>query len=91
MGIARPVMEAYPFAWAYFVPFILISAFTILNLFVGVIVNSMQALHWEEEESKREQTAAKAHEEREELLALVRDTAKRVRQIEEAQSKNASN
>lgn len=85
MGIARPVMEAYPFAWAYFVPFILISAFTILNLFVGVIVNSMQALHWEEEESKREETAALAHAEREELLALVRDTARRVRQIEQAQ------
>lgn len=87
MGIARPVMDVYPFAWLYFVPFILISAFTILNLFVGVIVNSMQALHWEEEETKREESESQAHEEREELLELIRDTAERVRRIEAAQSR----
>ena len=31
----------------------LISAFTILNLFIGIIVSTMQATHWEEEEAKR--------------------------------------
>ena len=82
MGIARPVMEAYPHAWLYFVPFILISAFTILNLFIGIIVNSMQALHWEEEESRRQETEAKAHAEREEMLYLIRETAERLARIE---------
>ncbi len=82
MGIARPVMEAFPFAWLYFVPFILISAFTILNLFIGIIVNSMQALHWEEEENRRQETEAKAHAEREEMLALIRETAARLARIE---------
>jgi len=82
MGIARPVMEAYPHAWLYFVPFILISAFTILNLFIGIIVNSMQALHWEEEESRRQETEAKAHAEREEMLNLMRETAERLARIE---------
>jgi voltage-gated sodium channel len=42
MGISRPVMEAYPFAWAFFIPFILIATFTMLNLFIAVIVNAMQ-------------------------------------------------
>ncbi len=42
MGIARPVMEAYPYAWAFFVPFILIATFTMLNLFIAIIVNTMQ-------------------------------------------------
>jgi len=41
MGIARPVMEAYPYAWLFFVPFILASTFTILNVFIGVIVDAM--------------------------------------------------
>jgi len=82
MGIARPVMDAYPHAWLYFVPFILISAFTILNLFIGIIVNSMQALHWEEEETRREEMEAKAHTEREEMLRLIRDTADRLARIE---------
>jgi voltage-gated sodium channel len=43
MGIVRPVMEVYPQAWLFFVPFILIATFTMLNLFIAVIVNAMQA------------------------------------------------
>lgn len=45
MGIVRPVMEVYPYAWIFFVPFILFTTFAALNLFIGVIVNSMQNLH----------------------------------------------
>ena len=36
MGIVRPVMEAFPFAWAFFVPFIVITAFSVLNPFIGL-------------------------------------------------------
>lgn len=42
MGISRPVMEKFPYAWAFFVPFIMIATFSMLNLFVAVIVNAMQ-------------------------------------------------
>ena len=45
MGIVRPVMEVHPFAWALFLPFILATAFTVLNLFIGVIVDAMQSEH----------------------------------------------
>jgi len=44
MGIVRPVMEVFPWAWAFFVPFIIIATFTILNLFIGIIVSTMQEL-----------------------------------------------
>jgi voltage-gated sodium channel len=44
MGIVRPVMEIHPWAWAFFVPFIMIATFTILNLFIGIIVSTMQEL-----------------------------------------------
>lgn len=44
MGIVRPVMEVYPYAWIFFVPFIIIATFTILNLFIGIIVSTMQEL-----------------------------------------------
>lgn len=43
MGIVRPVMELYPYAWTFFVPFILMATFTMLNLFIGVIVSAMQS------------------------------------------------
>ncbi len=45
MGIARPVIEVHPWAWAFFVPFILVSSFTVLNLFIAVIVDAMQRIH----------------------------------------------
>ncbi|MGR3724079.1 MAG: ion transporter, partial [Abyssibius alkaniclasticus] len=42
MGIVRPVMEVFPQAWAFFVPFIMVTTFAVVNLLVGLIVNSMQ-------------------------------------------------
>ena len=43
MGIVRPVMKEFPQAWSFFVPFIIITAFSVLNLFIGLLVNTMQA------------------------------------------------
>lgn len=48
MGIVRPVMEQHTYAWAFFVPFILVTTFAVVNLLVGLIVNSMQDAHNEE-------------------------------------------
>lgn len=48
MGIVRPVLEVYPWAWMFFVPFILVTTFAVVNLVVGLIVNSMQDAHAEE-------------------------------------------
>lgn len=45
MGIVRPVMEVYPYAWMFFIPFILSTTFTMLNLFIGIVVNAMQSEH----------------------------------------------
>lgn len=58
MGIVRPVVEVYPWSWALFVPFIVITAFAVLNLFIGVIVDAMQS-----------QQSAAAHDEREAMWA----------------------
>ena len=45
MGIARPVLEAFPYAWIFFVLFILVATFTMLNLFIAVIIDATQAEH----------------------------------------------
>ncbi len=52
MGIVRPVMEVYPYAWAFFGPFIMVTTFAVVNLLVGLIVNSMQEAHGVEEGEK---------------------------------------
>ena len=44
MGIVRPVMQEFPLAWLFFVPFILVTTFAILNLFIGIIVDAMQQI-----------------------------------------------
>ncbi|MCE8552832.1 ion transporter [Ruegeria sp. 1NDH52C] len=49
MGIVRPVMQVYPYAWLFFVPFIMITTFAVVNLLVGLIVNSMQDAHHAED------------------------------------------
>lgn len=52
MGIVRPVMEVYPYAWIFFVPFIVVTTFAVVNLLVGLIVNSMQDAHHEDEQAE---------------------------------------
>ena len=75
MGIVRPVMELFPWAWAFFVPFILSTSFVVLNLFIGIIVSAMQAEHDEEAMAERadlhEQNAAILRE----VQALRRELA----------------
>ena len=40
--IVKPVLENHPYAMFFFLPFILFSAFVVLNLFIGVVVGAMQ-------------------------------------------------
>jgi voltage-gated sodium channel len=79
MGIVRPVMEVHPWAWAFFVPFIIVTSFAVLNLFIGLIVNSLQLMQSEEEHAERDAAEAAAHDERlmvlDELRALRREIA----------------
>ncbi|WP_022703683.1 ion transporter [Pseudorhodobacter ferrugineus] len=55
MGIVRPVMELYPYAWAFFVPFIMMTTFAVVNLLVGLIVNSMQDAHNQADNERTDQ------------------------------------
>lgn len=76
MGIARPVMETFPLAWLFFVPFILIATFTMLNLFIAIIVNTMQTFSEEEHAAERaEDKQAEALEQR-----LLHEALREIRQ-----------
>ena len=61
MGIVRPVMEVYPLAWAFFVPFILITSFAVLNLFIAIIVNAMQSQHDTENKEALAEISKQSH------------------------------
>ncbi|GHD58111.1 hypothetical protein GCM10017083_40580 [Thalassobaculum fulvum] len=72
MGIVRPVMEVYPYAWAFFVPFILVATFTMLNLFIAVIVSAMQAIQHDETEAVTQEIRSATHDETETILDELR-------------------
>jgi voltage-gated sodium channel len=80
MGIVRPVMEQHPGAWMFFIPFIVVTTFTVLNLFIALIVNSMQTLTAEANESLHAE-AVVAHDERELLLQRIDALTTEVRQV----------
>ncbi|MBC01012.1 MAG: voltage-gated sodium channel [Rhodobacteraceae bacterium] len=77
MGIVRPVMEVYPLSWLLFVPFILCTAFTVLNLFIGVIVSAMQQEHDQLAEADRQAI----HDETGVLLKEVKALRAEVREL----------
>lgn len=47
--IVREIMTTHPAAWVFFVAYILAATFTVLNLFIAVIVDAMQRQHQAEE------------------------------------------
>ena len=77
MGIVRPVMTTYPYAWLFFVPFIMVTTFAVVNLLVGLIVNSMQDAHHAEDEEKtvsyRDQVLARLDAIDRQVQALAKD------------------
>jgi voltage-gated sodium channel len=75
MGIVRPVMEVHPMAWAFFIPFIACTTFTVLNLFIGIIVSAMQEEHEAEATADREAMASDQSAMLEELRAIRKELA----------------
>ena len=86
MGIARPVMAQFPYAWAFFVPFILIATFTMLNLFIAVIVNAVQSMH--DEEHKEEHDADVATQQQ--LLLQMQQLQQELQQLRRELNKAAT-
>jgi voltage-gated sodium channel len=83
MGIARPVIEVFPWAWGFFVPFILIATFTMLNLFIAIIVSTMQSMVEEQKKQETAEIGALVHDEHEALrrdMQALRDEISRLRQ-----------
>jgi voltage-gated sodium channel len=72
MGIARPVMEQAPWAWAFFITFILFATFTMLNLFIAIIVNAMQTFQESEQQDALKSMEAATHNLEHELHTEVK-------------------
>jgi voltage-gated sodium channel len=69
--IVNPVLEHHRYALLFFIPFMLLSTFTVLNLFIALIVDSMQKLGRDEG----------ANDDRPELLAAIARLHDEVREL----------
>jgi voltage-gated sodium channel len=76
MGIARPVMESFPYAWVFFVPFILVATFTMLNLFIAIIVNAMHSYG----EAEHQETVATVERARDHIEADLHSEVRALRE-----------
>jgi len=63
--VSRAVMEQQPFAWVFFIGFLVVTSFTVLNLFIAVAVSAME--NQVSEERDREESEMKA-----DVLAEIR-------------------
>jgi voltage-gated sodium channel len=87
MGIVRPVMDVYPYAWVFFLPFILLTSFTVLNLFIGIIVDAMQSQHDAERKAERaaeEALAVQGQSDRAAILDEIRALRSEIAELKSA-------
>ena len=68
MGISRPVMAEFSYAWAYFVPFVLLSSFVVMNVVVGIVVNAIDEVNAESAAEAAKEAEASSEVSREDLL-----------------------
>jgi len=81
MGIVRPVMEVYPNAWIFFIVFILIATFTMLNLFIAVIVNAVQLEQHGEFEVSQQVVTTRLDEDAQMLRSEISSLRSEIREI----------
>lgn len=90
MGIVRPVMEAYPLAWLLFVPFIILTAFAVLNLFIGLMVNSMQSVYEAEYKDEMAKHQDLVREESRLLMERIRANSETLKEMREENNRQLS-
>lgn len=78
-NVVRQAMEHQPLAWLFFIPFSVIATFVVLNLFIGVIVESIQTLRENRESADAraaqvatEAARSEAHLDAKALMAEIR-------------------
>jgi len=82
-GIVGPAMEHQPWAWLFFIPFILIATFVVLNLFIGIIVESIQNLREQRGAGEAAALAAEASAARAESHADAEAVLRELRALRE--------
>ena len=74
--VMNTAMEAYPWAWVYFVSFVVLGTFVVINMFIAIIINNL-------DEAKSERLRdLEGPASREELLREIRATQATLQRLE---------
>lgn len=84
MGIVRPTLEIFPWAGLFFIPFIIITSFAVLNLFIGIIVDAMQMAQLETRSKDKEELKTFTHEEMEILSKQMAELKENMQLIQQS-------
>lgn len=91
MGISRPVMEVFEWAWLYFVPFVLIASFLIMNVVVGIVVNSISEVSALDVKQEIQEAAEESGSDHEKLMEEVRILKEQLNKVEALLEKETGN
>jgi voltage-gated sodium channel len=83
-GVVKPIMEKFPRAWLFFIIFIVVTTFMVLNLFIGVVVNAMQKEHEKVEAAELEAEREIIHDETAPILKEIRSLKAEVAELRKA-------
>lgn len=79
--VVQKVMDdGHPYAWIFFLTFIFLASFAILNLFIALIVEALQA-EQDRQIDALEDEAEEAHEEREEIMNVLADVRRELKEL----------
>lgn len=79
MGIARPVMEEFSWAWIYFVSFVLISSYTVINVIVGIVVNAVSEISEADKQRRYEALASGEDDDRNAMIKRHQQTIEKLK------------
>ncbi|MDA0194811.1 MAG: ion transporter [Bacteroidetes bacterium] len=87
-GIARPMMRELPYAYFFFVPFILIATYTTLNIFIAIVVNTMNEINADQVQSEEDRIKNFVTEEHEKIRDQLESLKKQLEKIDQKVSSN---
>ena len=89
-NVAEPTMVYFPWSWLFFVPFIVITSFAVLNLFIGIIVDAMNIVHQSDLEEEGQDIVDQGHTDSEKILAEMKSLRKEITALKTAVKKISS-
>jgi len=70
--MVKPILVKHPYAWVFFISFIVVTTFTVLNLIIGIIVNAISEEHAATEREERKAERKMMHAETAPLLREIK-------------------